>query len=414
MKSALEAIVVVNDFAYVQGGASSVAINEAIGLAHAGYRVILFTAVGPISNELRLAPLEVICLEQEQLQDVKLKKIVALQGIWNSKAYVHFQTLLNGLNPQRTIIHVHGYTKALSASPVRAAVNRGFKIVCTIHDFFLVCPNGALFNYQKSEPCGLDPLSVSCVLSSCDKRSYAHKIYRVARAAVQSQVGKLPGGVSDYICLSSRSNDIMKHFLPEKSKFYKLANEVDVSKLDPVDVAAHSQILFIGRLEAEKGITLLLEAASKTSTKITFVGDGPLRALVEQSHGCTVTGWLSMAEVQNMLDHARCIVFPSLWYETFGLVVEQAAARGVPAIVSDVTAAAERVTHGKTGWIFKSNKVDELRSCLEEAKNDGIIQVRGKEAYAGYWTTREASKTHMQGLVRIYDQIMSSGHLTPD
>ncbi len=64
-----------------------------------------------------------------------------------------------------------------------------------------------------------------------------------------------------------------------------------------------------------------------------FIGDGPLRPI--EATGARVTGWLSAEDVQRELEHARCLVFPSLWYETYGLVVNEAAARGIPAIVSD-------------------------------------------------------------------------------
>src|SRR6185437_4397197 len=50
-------VVVLNDFCYVQGGASKVAIDEAVALARAGIEVIFFGAVGTPAAELRDAPL---------------------------------------------------------------------------------------------------------------------------------------------------------------------------------------------------------------------------------------------------------------------------------------------------------------------------------------------------------------------
>ena len=45
-------IIILNDFAYVNGGASQVALSSALGLAQAGYDVTLFTAVQPIDSTL--------------------------------------------------------------------------------------------------------------------------------------------------------------------------------------------------------------------------------------------------------------------------------------------------------------------------------------------------------------------------
>ena len=127
--------------------------------------------------------------------------------------------------------------------------------------------------------------------------------------------------------------------------------------------ARNQRLVVVGRLDAEKGVMLAATAARRSGLPIAFVGDGPLRADVEAT-GARVTGWLTADAVRRELAQARCLVFPSLWYETFGLVVDEAAARGVPAIVSDVSAPAERVVDGETGWIYPSGDLTRLeRVC---------------------------------------------------
>jgi len=408
MSPAEQTIVILNDFAYVQGGASKVSIDEAVGLAEAGHRVIFFAPVGPPCVALRAAPLEVICLDQSELQDFKRNPGVAFQGIWNLAAYRRFGQLLDTLDPAQTIIHLHGYTKALTTSPVRAAAKRGFRLVCTLHDFFATCPNGALFNYVTERPCPLTPLSARCVTTSCDKRRYVHKLYRVVRGLAQRHLGRFPSSVHHFITLSVRSAGLLQPFLPSDARLYPLENIIEVEQTPPVPVARNSRIVAIGRLESEKGVALLLEAAAAASMGVTFVGDGPLRSLVEAVPNCEVTGWLSSADVYRALDAARCVVFPSLWYETFGLVVSEAAARGVPAIVSDVTAAAERVTDGETGWVFRSGDAADLRRCLVETRDDTTVANRGTAAYDRYWRKPGTPSRHVQALNDIYRTILMS------
>ncbi len=400
-------ILVLNDFAYVQGGASKVAIDEAVGLAEAGFRVIFFGPVGPPGPALRAAPLEVICLDQGELQDFKKNPAVAFQGLWNVAAYRRLGEILATLDPARTVIHLHGYTKALTTSPVRMASDRRFRIVCTLHDFFATCPNGALFNYSTEQPCLLRPLSLPCLVTSCDKRRYVHKLYRVARSIVQRRLGHFPAAIHDFITLSQKSAQLLKPFLPADARLYPLDNIIDVAAAPAVPVAGNRKIVAVGRLEAEKGVALLLQAAKASGTGITFIGDGPLRPLVEETPGCSVTGWLPSDAVFAALDAARCVVFPSLWYETFGLVVSEAAARGIPAIVSDVTAAAERVIAGETGWIFRSGDVGDLTRCLVEAGDDDRIARFGDAAYARYWAAPGTSARHVAQLAAIYEQVLA-------
>lgn len=400
-------ILVLNDFAYVQGGASKVAIDEAVGLAAAGFRVIFFGPVGPPAPALHNATLEVVCLDQGELQDFKKNPAVAVQGLWNFAAYRRLSEILETLDPASTIVHLHGYTKALTTSPVRAAADRGFRVVCTLHDFFATCPNGALFNYTTEQPCLLRPLSPRCVTTSCDKRKYVHKLYRVARSVVQRRVGHFPTSIHDFITLSRKSAELLKPFLAADARLYPLDNIIDVAAAPAVAVAANSKIVAVGRLESEKGVALLLRAAQMAGMGVTFIGDGPLRPLVEATPGCVVTGWLSSEGVFAALNEARCVVFPSLWYETFGLVVSEAAARGIPAIVSDVTAAAERVVDGETGWIFRSGDADALSNCLTQTRDDARIASLGAAAYRRYWDAPGTATRHIAQLADIYRAVLA-------
>jgi len=395
-------VVVLNDFCHVQGGASKVAIDEAVGLAKSGVDVVFLGAVGPVCDQLREAPLRVECLDQPQLLDVGRNPGVMLQGLWNVKAAGKVREILRGLAPSRTVVHLHGYTKALTTSPVRAARALGFPVVCTLHDFFAACPNGAFFDYGKAAPCPRRALSLGCVAAHCDKRAYAHKLFRVARGYLQRLLGHFPAAVEHYISLSERSAKILAPYLPKCARLYALPNLVGVEESPCVAAARNSTILYVGRLDEEKGVRLLARTAAGLGLAVTFVGDGPLKEEVAALPGLTVTGWVGPQEVQRHLATARCLVFPSLWYETYGLTVAEAAARGVPAIVSDISAAAERIEDGLTGWRFKSGDAADLARCLALTADDAVIGLVGQEAYRRYWREAQTPISHAQGLLKIY------------
>ena len=399
-------VVILNDFCHVQGGASKVAIDEAISLANAGANVTFIGAVGPVCAELRQARLTVECLNQHELLSVARHPAVALQGIWNLKAARSTQAILEKLPRDRTIVHLHGYTKALTTSPVRIARRLGFQLVCTLHDFFAACPNGAFFDYVAGKPCERRALSISCVARQCDKRNYAHKLFRVVRGGVQRYRGQFPTAVTEYISLSRRSAELLAPYLPRAARLHPLQNVVDVVSDPPVEAERNRTLLCIGRLDLEKGVLLVARQAHRLGLGVTFVGDGPLRPEIEAIPGMTITGWISSEAVQRHLDTARCLVFPSLWYETYGLVVSEAAARGVPAIVSDISAAAERVENGLTGWRFRNGDPADLARCLTLTWDDTLIRDAGRAAYRAFWANPETRGTHADNLVRIYRQAM--------
>lgn len=400
-------VVVLNDYLHVQGGASRVAVDEAVALAESGLDVIFVGANGPACAELTAAPIRrLVDLGQPELLDAGKSPAVLLQGLWNAKAGRAMADVLAGLDPARTIVHLHGYTKALTTAPVRAAVARGFKVVCTLHDFFAACPNGAFFDYGENRPCERKALSGACIAARCDKRSHSHKLYRVVRGYAQRHLGGFPAGVTDYVSLSRRSAEILKPYLPAGARIHPLENIIPIGKRPPADIAANEAIVAVGRLDREKGVEPLLAAAVKAGVGVTFVGDGPLRPLVEATPGMTVTGWVAAAQVERWLDRARALVFPSLWYETYGLVVSEAAARGVPAIVSDISAASERVSPGETGWVVPAGDVDRLAAALGEAGDGAEAARRGRAAYEGFWADPPDRERHTRGLLAIYAETL--------
>lgn len=406
-------VVMLNDFCHVQGGASKVAIDEAVRLAHSGVEVIFVGAVGPVCDELRTAPLTVHCLDQPQLLDVGRHPGAALQGLWNFKAARRVADILRPLPADRVIVHLHGYTKALTTSPVLAARRLGMPVICTLHDFYAACPNGAFFNYRKAEPCALRPLSAACVATRCDKRAHVHKLFRVTRGLIQLAVGRFPACVEHYIALSERSAAILSPFLPRRARLHRLPNPIDMPRVAPAPVATNSTILCLGRLDEEKGVRLLAEVANRMGLAVTFVGDGPLRAEIEQVPGMTVTGWVGMSEIRAQLARARCLVFPSLWYEAFGLTVSEAAACGVPAIVSDISAAAERIEEGVTGWRFRSGDAADLARCLSMIANDALVGAAGAAAYQAFWSDSRSGERHVADLMRIYQAAIRPERVDP-
>lgn len=398
----LKTAVFVNDYARINGGASRVAIDEAVALAAAGIEVIFLAACGPVCPELRQSSVRVVCLEQPELIQVRSNPAVVVQGLWNAAARRAMEVILAPLDARHTVVHLHGYTKAVTTSPVRAAVKAGFRVVCTLHDFFCACPNGAFFDYVRSAPCERRALSLACLGANCDKRAYSHKLFRSARTALQSWAGVFPRGVRHYISLSRRSAALLAPYLSNDASVFPVENIVDVRRRPPVPVATRRTIVAVGRLDPEKGCELLADAAGEAGLELVFVGDGALRQTLERHAHVRVTGWLAPAGVEAALDEARALVFPSLWYETYGLVVSEAAARGVPAVCSDIAAPAERIDHGVDGLVFRSGDRAALVEQLRRLADDAFVARLGAAAYERFWRDPPDAVRHVAQLCEVY------------
>ena len=122
----LGTVVIVNDYAYVNGGAGWVALSTAKALKKKGYRVILFSGVGPIDVGLVELGIEVVCLGISDILHEKNRLYAFCQGLWNKKAYNLFLNLLSALNNKETIIHFHSWSKSLSPSVYMLPIRWGF------------------------------------------------------------------------------------------------------------------------------------------------------------------------------------------------------------------------------------------------------------------------------------------------
>ena len=383
------------------------AIDEACDLARSGVRVSFLGAVAPVSDQLRTNGIRVVCLNQQELASAASDPKVAIAGLWNGSAYRAMRRLLEDCDRRGTIVHVHGFTQALGASAIRCAVESGVGVVCTLHDYFTVCPNGGLFNYGARRQCELHPLSAQCIFTDCDKRNYIHKVYRVARTVIQQKYGLLPKGIKHYISLSDTSEAVLRKYLPHDSKFFRLQNPINVPRRPPAAVAESNRLIVVGRLDPEKGIDVAVRAAEISSHPITFVGGGPGEREARMSPFCDVTGWLPRERVVSEIAAARCLLFPSLWKETYGLCVDEAAALGIPSIVSACTAAAERVEDGVTGWHAPPGDVDAWAECITRMADDLTVARMGRAAYERFWETREDEATRTEKLKHIYEEVLS-------
>lgn len=407
MKDKLSNIIIVNDFAHINGGASQVALTSALELAKNGYAVTLISAVAPIMPQLKHNNLTVYCLQQYEIIKDPNRFRAIIQGLWNFRAARLAKKVLNNLSSQNTIIHLHGWTKGLSSSVIRVAAKGNFRIVCTMHDYFLACPNGGFFNYKQNTICTIKPLSVKCVCTNCDARSYSQKLWRCVRQIIQRYFGRMPSAIKHYISVSDFSSRILTPFLPDNAKTYCIHNPIEISQQDPVKVEQNENFVYVGRLTKEKGVIQFAQAAQQHDIHVQFIGDGCCKKEIANRYAkASILGWVAREKLIQLLQDARVLVLPSLWYETQGLVVLEAAALGIPAIVPDTSAAREFVVDGETGLWFKGGDVNDLAQKMKILLNDSVVQSMGQKAYSKYWAKPATLENHVDMLLECYLQVL--------
>lgn len=385
-------VVIVNDFNYVQGGASKVAIDTARLLKDSGIKIYFFSAVS--KEEEKINGVEYITTNQNESLKEKNKLKGAINGIYNFKARNMFKKLLKTLDNKETIIHVHGWTKALSSSVFDIAFKMKFKVVLTLHDYFTACPNGGYFNYKQNKICKLKPLSIKCVKCNCDSRNYGFKLYRVLRQFVQNKIVKLDKKLENVISISDFSEKILKQTLSKNTKITRIYNPIDiVENKEKIDPSKNEYYLYAGRVSKEKGVDLFCQAISDLKLKGIVVGDGDEKEKLERQYpNIDFVGWKNKEEVNTYMKGAKALVFPSRWYETAGLTVLEAQALKIPCIVYKNCAASEFV---KNGAVFKN--YNELKSKLE-------FNYKNSNFYSNEFLEKYTNENYINRLILLYNE----------
>jgi glycosyltransferase involved in cell wall biosynthesis len=161
-------------------------------------------------------------------------------------------------------------------------------------------------------------------------------------------------------------------------------------------------VLFPGKLIPKKDPTILIRAlrgipdVEGRPIHVWFLGDGELRSQVEGMASSAmpgrvrVLGFRPQEELGAVYVDSDVVVLPSVERETWGLVVNEALAFGVPCVVSDrVGCAPDLVAHGVTGAVFAHGDPSGLRDCLLQVaswlrSDREVVGRRCRERVAGY------------------------------
>jgi glycosyltransferase involved in cell wall biosynthesis len=168
--------------------------------------------------------------------------------------------------------------------------------------------------------------------------------------------------------------------------------------------------LFVGRLSYEKGVWTMLRAwQGLGGIPLRIVGDGPLMKVIqafverEKLESVEILGRRTREDLRPLMKSARFLIFPSLCYETFGLVVVEAFACGVPVIASRLGAIAELVEEGRSGLLFRAGDPEDLAEKVSWAIRHSDTMLRMGENARKAYEEKYTAKKNYQMLMEIYE-----------
>ena len=415
-------ILIVHNYYQIPGGEDTVVKNEKKLLEAAGHQVVLYAR-----NNAELKN----CSKWRKL-------LLPFTAIYSFRTVREVKKLIreNGID----LVHVHNTLTMVSPSVYYAAFQCKVPVIQTLHNFRMLCPQGSLFRENTvCEQCIHGGLKCA-IRHSCYRDSKAQTIVSAAILWVHRRLGTYRK--INYICLTEFNKEKIlqlnaggkKIIDPERiyikpnftyqagledtqtavQESNQIRGDVQESNQTKGDVQAGAHagyFMYAGRLEALKGVDLLVEAfAQMPEEQLVVVGDGPmaeqLNSYVEeqQCRNITFTGRLQGSDYIEQLRHAKALVVTSQCYETFGMTIAEGFAYGVPAIVGDIGNIKSMVTDGVNGIRFAYNSKEALAEAVERFYSKDLTMLQ-KNARA-YYEKHLKPEANYRILSEIYNSVL--------
>ncbi len=198
------------------------------------------------------------------------------------------------------------------------------------------------------------------------------------------------------IAVSPPARDFVQHYFPHLEPRV-IPNGIDVERFRPGQTPIHHlrdnsvNVLFVGRLEKRKGLPDLLRAYEYLQQRVSHsrlivVGDGPMRGKVESfvsSHrleNVVLAGYVPDQVLPRYYSSADIACFPATGGESFGLVLLEAMAAGLPVVATEIPGYMSVVEAGTDSVTVRPKSPGELGVALTVLARDAMLRRRLGEA----------------------------------
>jgi len=336
------------------GGEDTVVAREARMLRDTGHTVIEYSR----SNK--------------ELEGLWKRPLLPIGVIWASDALRDLRKLVIRERPD--VAHFHNTFAVISPAAYFAFGEHEIPVIQSLHNPRLICPSANFYRGGKvCTDCLGRTMPWPGIVHGCYRNSHVGTAVVGTMIAMHGWLGTWANRVDMYVVFTEFYRDLfVRHGLPSD----KIVIKPHFVSPDPGMRCAcdGDYALFIGRLDAEKGIRTVMRAWKQLGgVPLKIRGGG--RLLQETLRVCRDSGlgkvefvdWLPENEMLAVVKKARFLVWPSEGlYETFGLVAAEAFACGVPVIASGIGAMAEMVKDGRTGLHFRPGDAPSCSSAPME------------------------------------------------
>lgn len=302
-----------------------------------------------------------------------------LSGLHSPKSVREIKEVIAEFQPD--IAHIHNVFPLISPSVIEVFNSKNVRVVMTVHNYRLVCPNGLFYsNNEICEKCS-GGKEWNCIVRNCEKNLVKSTAY-----ALRNVVARHRGvfdGVDAFLCLTNFQKGKLVSNGFKEEKIFVLPNFLR-GELPARELRKGSYFVTVGRISPEKGLEKLIEVASSLAD-IEFKVAGQLRKgylnNVILPSNLELVGQLSSMELSELYRNAIALIHTSNVYEGFPMVFPEAMSYGLPIIAPKMAGYPEVVENNVNGFLYTTN--DCLVSAIENLwQSEELCSAMGAANYS--------------------------------
>lgn len=294
------------------------------------------------------------------------KVLLPLAPIWSPPAQTELARLIREHQPH--VLHLHNPYPLLSPWVVRTAHRFAVPVVQTVHNYRQVCAPGLYYrDGHICHDCRGRTIALRAIRHRCYRGSMAQSAVMAVALAAHRPTWR---SVDCYFAPTEAMAAHLRDYGIAADRIVVKPNSVDDPGAPPTE--AGNGVLFGGRLSAEKGLRLLLDAWPTELGRLRVAGDGELRSLVAQRSEVDYLGRLDQAGMRAAIRAAALVVVPSTLHDVHPTIVIEALANGRPVLGTRLGGIPDLI--GPAGWVVEP-----------DSRGAGRCPRRGRAAGARAW-----------------------------
>lgn len=334
------------------GGAANIAFGLAKGLKALGNEILVLTAT---NNNGLVGEIEIGGIKIRRIYTRPFGKLRNFKNLKNRNILSEAKIVLAKCQPD--IVHIHTLHNRFSYGIIKLAKECSRAVFLTLHDAQVVY-NGKLF--PKRKICDLNPkydYKISW-FDNLKKDGFGYNpLQKFFIKRVLKKVDKI-FAVSNALKDALEANGI--------SNIKVMHNGID-SQEWTVKESSENNILFAGRVDEAKGISVLIRAFGVVNSqipdaKLTIVGDGDFKT--EKNKNIKILPWQGREAIRKIISESKMVVVPSLYLDPFPTVNLEAMASARPVVGTCFGGTPEVVVNNETGYIVNPYDEKELAAKI--------------------------------------------------